>query len=260
MNSKYSQEVIEFIKRNVVGTKTRDLIDLVNKKYGTDFTISKMQSFKKNYNLKSETKNGLPAGRATQLFPADVRKFISNNHKGIAIKDMTDILNSTFSKYYKVSLIQSYYSNNKIQCGVDAKFRKGNISWNKGLKGITTGGVATQFKKGSIPPNRAEIGYERVDVDGYTQVKVSDGNRNRNFKYKHALIWEQNNGPIPDGYVVIFSDRDKTNFDISNLVLVSRSELLVMNKNNLILEDSDLTKTGAILAKVIDKTNKLISQ
>ena len=30
---KYSQEVIDFIKSNVVGTKTRDLIDLVNKKY-----------------------------------------------------------------------------------------------------------------------------------------------------------------------------------------------------------------------------------
>ena len=253
---KYSQEVIDFIKSNVVGTKTRDLIDLVNKKYGTEFTMSKMQSFKKNYNLKSGTKNGLPAGRATQLFPAEVRKFISENHKGLSTKDMTELLNSTFNKEYKVSQIQCFYSNNKIQCGVDAKFKKGNVSWNKGLKGITTGGVATQFKKGSIPKNRVEIGHERVDVDGYTQVKVTDGNRNRNFKYKHNLVWEQNNGPIPDGYVVIFADRDKSNFDINNLVLVSRSELLVMNRNNLILDDRELTKTGVMLAKVIDKTNK----
>ena len=70
------------------------------------------------------------------------------------------------------------------------------------------------------------------------------------------MVWEQNNGPIPDGYVVIFADRDKSNFDINNLVLVSRSELLVMNRNNLILDDRELTKTGVMLAKVIDKTNK----
>ena len=121
---KYSQEVIDFIKSKVVGTKTRDLIDLVNKKYGTEFTISKMNSFKKNHNLKSGTKNGLPAGRATQLFPAEVRKFISENHKGLSTKDMTELLNSTFSKDYKVSQIQCFYSNNKIQCGVDAKFKR----------------------------------------------------------------------------------------------------------------------------------------
>lgn len=107
---KYSQEVIDFIKSNVVGTKTRDLIDLVNKKYGTEFTISKMQSFKKNHNLKSGTKNGLPAGRATQLFPADVRKFIADNHKGLSTKDMTELLKTTRCLRFNVFTVTTKYS------------------------------------------------------------------------------------------------------------------------------------------------------
>lgn len=59
------------------------------------------------------------------------------------------------------------------------------------------------------------------------------------------------------GYKVIFADRNKRNFDLDNLILVTDSEALIMNTNKLIYEDAELTKTGSLIAKVIDKTNKL---
>jgi hypothetical protein len=34
------------------------------------------------------------------------------------------------------------------------QFKKGHIAWNKGKKGISIGGVATQFKKGDVPHNK----------------------------------------------------------------------------------------------------------
>lgn len=58
------------------------------------------------------------------------------------------------------------------------------------------------------------------------------------------------------GHKVIFADQDKRNFDINNLILVTNSEALIMNKNKLIYENSQLTNTGSIIAKLIDKTNK----
>lgn len=59
------------------------------------------------------------------------------------------------------------------------------------------------------------------------------------------------------GHKVIFADRNKRNFDLDNLILVTDSEALIMNTNKLIYEDAELTKTGSLIAKVIDKTNKL---
>lgn len=59
------------------------------------------------------------------------------------------------------------------------------------------------------------------------------------------------------GYKVIFADKNKRNFDPDNLILVTDSESLIMNTNKLIYEDAELTKTGSLIAKVIDKTNKL---
>lgn len=59
------------------------------------------------------------------------------------------------------------------------------------------------------------------------------------------------------GHKVIFADGNKRNFNIDNLILVTNSEALIMNKNKLIYEDVELTKTGSLIAKVIDKTNKL---
>lgn len=58
------------------------------------------------------------------------------------------------------------------------------------------------------------------------------------------------------GHKVIFADQNKRNFDIDNLILVTNSEALIMNKNKLIYEDPNLTNTGSIIAKLIDKTNR----
>lgn len=40
----------------------------------------------------------------------------------------------------------------------------------------------------------------------------------------HRLVWEQANGPIPDGYIVHHIDEDKMNNVLSNLQLVTHAE------------------------------------
>ncbi len=55
---------------------------------------------------------------------------------------------------------------------------------------------------------------------------------------------------------MIFGDGDKLNCNIDNLILVSRSELLIMNRNKLIKNDSVLTKVGVNIAKLLDTMNK----
>lgn len=163
----------------------------------------------------------------------------------------------------------SSIQNRKVRLGVRCSFnagcfKKGQTPKNKGKKWseyMSEEGQAnsrkTTFKKGNIPPNRSEIGKERITVDGYTEIKIQDKKGNKNWIPKHRYIYEQYYGKIPDGYVVMFADRNKQNFDIDNLILVSRHEDLIMNSKKLLYNDKELTKSGHLVAKIISKEREL---
>ena len=77
------------------------------------------------------------------------------------------------------------------------------------------------------------------------------------LELKHVFVWEQHNGKVPKGHVVIFLDGNTLNTDISNLALISRNELLTLNRNNLHGKSQEITKTGINLARLINKTNEI---
>lgn len=242
---KYSEEVKKFIVDNVQGTTVEDLAVMVNAKFGTEFTESKMRDFKRNHGLKSG-RRGVPVERPSELYPKEIKDFIEAHYKGTGPKDMAELLNRTFNTKYKHSQIKCYYANHKLNSGLSGRFQKGYIPHNKGKKGIRLS-PATEFKKGHRPHNWRPVGTERV-VDGYVQTKVEEPNK---WESKHKLLWENAHGPIPKNHVVIFGDRDRRNFDLDNLILVSRAQLSQLNKNALIQDNADLTRTGVIIADLI---------
>lgn len=115
--------------------------------------------------------------------------------------------------------------------GGDQRFKPGHATWNKGI-GWQAGGasIATRFKPGNMPQTWRPVGSERVDKDGVLLRKVSD-TRNKRVDWRpvHCLIWEEHNGPIPSGQFVIFSNRDRRDFRIENLRLVTRQDLMEHN-------------------------------
>ena len=75
------------------------------------------------------------------------------------------------------------------------------------------------------------------------------------------MIYENEIGPIPDGYKVRFLDGDKTNFEPSNLVLVSSSENAFLNKSYRMNEQPiELRETIVILAKLDAKEAHLLKE
>ena len=106
------------------------------------------------------------------------------------------------------------------------RFPKGNIPANKGKKmpaNVYEKARKTMFRKGNIPANHKPIGYERINADGYIEVKVAEPNK---FRLKHRVVWEENFGIIPPGYNVQFRDKNRQNLTPDNLYLISRSEQL----------------------------------
>src|SRR5699024_2507694 len=120
-----------------------------------------------------------------------------------------------------------------------------------------TGGEKGWFKKGDIPSNYRPVGSERIDnKDGYIVVKVSDeGIYQKRWRHKHVVEWEKHNGKVPKDHVIAFLDGDKMNTGIDNLVLLSRRDLVFMNKNDLFSDDPETTRTGITLVRLMQKVN-----
>ena len=152
--------------------------------------------------------------------------------------------------------IVAFMKNNHIKNGLDARFKKGCVSYNKGKKMSPeqyAKSAPTMFGKGHRPANTLPVGTELELSDGYTWVKIAEidhAKKNINWRQKHRLIWEQNNGPVPDGCRIIFKDGDKQNFDINNLSCVSLAELARLNQYHMISDDPEITEAGINFVKL----------
>lgn len=247
---KYSEEIKAFIAENIKGTTTKALVELVNAKFNAGFTESKMKSYKQNHKLQSGIGQGVPAGLPTKLYPEEVKKFISEHYVGTGYQAMADLLNQTFGTSYTKGQMRAYYKNHKLDSGLRGYFQKGHIPFNKGTKGLKQGGEQTQFKPGDRPWNYKPVGTERINTDGYVEIKIAAPNK---WKGKHIIIWEEANGSVPKGHALIFADGNRLNVVLDNLILISRRELAVLNKRGLITNDAELTKTGVVVADVLLK-------
>lgn len=192
-------------------------------------------------------------------------KFLIKNVKGITLKELTN----KFNKHFNSNLSESAIANRKnklhLSSGITGgQFKKGHNTFNKGKKWneymskeSQKKSLKTCFKKGNIPHNHRKIGSERTNVDGYIEIKIAEPNQ---WQLKHRYLYEKKYGKIPAGYNIIFLDRNRKNFDLSNLKLVSKAEDLIMNNNKLFSTDKDITNAGTIIANIICKTNKLLKK
>ncbi|MNM10447.1 hypothetical protein D3C81_205750 [compost metagenome] len=187
------------------------------------------------------------------VFTSEQRDFIRENVPGISNVELTDRFNTRFELSLHVNQIKAFKKNHKLSSGLTGRYEPGSVPFNKGKKKYWVGGEATQFQKGHKPHNYRPVGSERVNGDDYIDIKIADPNK---WKAKHVLVWEGQNGAVPKGYVVIFGDGDRRNFDLNNLILVSRKQLAVMNKNGLIQNNAELTKAGIIIADIYQKIGK----
>lgn len=254
MPRKYKPEVHAFIAAHVAGTTTQELARITNAAFGTNFTAASMKSYKANHKLRNGRGTGRIKGAATKRFPQQVKDYVFAHYKGTGHRQMCDRLFEQFGIQYTPEQIKQYYARHGLNSGLTGYFKKGCCPYKPQLGTHAQGCEKTWFKPGCTPHNLKPIGYERVTQDGYIEVKVrmkkSRPNCNDNFVLKHRLIWEQANGPLPPGYVVIFKDGNKRNFALDNLAAITKKERLDMNRHDLFSSDPQATETGILLARL----------
>ena len=175
--------------------------------------------------------------------------FLKKNVRGRPRRELTVMFNDRFGLNLSLECIVATCKRYKLSNGRDTRFLPGQTPPNKGRK-CPGAGRETWFPKGFTPWNYYPVGSERINWEGYVDIKIAAPSK---WRAKHLVVWESVNGPLPPGHAVIFADSNKRNFDLDNLLLLSRRELAVMNKCRLISTDAEITKTQLNIARIMIK-------
>lgn len=249
-----------YLRSIALGKSVQECTTMLNERFGTSFKIGQIRAYKSNHQIKSGCKPWEFVDHSKQkITTPDQDIFIHENFKGIGNKELADRVNKKFGTSFTSTQMDAYKGRHKLNSGLTGQFQKGAIPANKGKKfpGQTN---RTTFRKGNISPNTDPIGTEKELKDGYIWVKVNNilrAPKNVNWKQKQRLIWEQHHGLIPKGYIVIFADGNMRNFDIHNLVLATRAEVLYLNRHHMIYNNADFTKSAVLVARLETKVNSI---
>lgn len=249
-----------FLRSIAKGKSGRECAELLNKQFGTSFTYKQIQYYKKNHHILSGGQSWeYSIGKG--LFTEEQLDYFMGIYKGRESKEVAEMMNSKFKTSFTAAQIHSYRQNHKLPSGFITRFKKGHASPNKGKKlsrEMYLKASPTMFKKGNIPKNTVPVGTEKM-ISGFVWVKINNkikAKKTENWVLKHRYIYEQHHGKIPDGHNVIFKDGNRTNFDIDNLALVSKSEMNIMNSRNLRSSNKELTESCIAVARLINATRK----
>lgn len=182
-------------------------------------------------------------------YTPEEQKFMEGYVPGHSYREIQKAFTEKFGWGISIGQVNAYIGNHHLNTGRTGRFQKGRESSNKGKKGACAAGCEkTWFRKGHTPKNYRPVGSERVNVDGYIEVKVADPSK---WKLKHRVVWESVNGKIPKDSIIIFRDNDKTNTDIGNLMLIKRATHAVLNHMGFSGYSGELKETAIHIAELM---------
>lgn len=167
--------------------------------------------------------------------------------------EVSDMFEDRFGVRLSVSQVKNAKMRYHVRSGTNGgQFKPGQKAWNKGVPASEWMSPeamerckASRFQHGNVPLNAKafKVGDERINADGYTEVKIAELTSKevkKVWKPKHLIVWEREHGcNVPDGHAVVFADQDRSNFDPANLVAIKRSDLVQINRMGLAYHDPE---------------------
>ena len=255
---RYTDEQLAFLREGFQSMTVAELTSAFNVRYGRQQAHTAIHSTLKRENIR-RGRRILTGRRLT--FTAEQIEFLRINYVRLSLVNLAAAFSDRFGTEKTAGQIRAFTRNHGIKSGRTGCFEKGQKSWNEGVKGYM-GANVTSFRKGSVPKNRKPLGTERVNRDGYIEIKIPERDPHTGFptryKLKHVVLWEQLHGPVPEGMCVVFQDGNPLNCVDDNFMLVSRAHLLRLNQYRYRKIPDDLKPTVLALAKLEVKTFSLL--
>jgi hypothetical protein len=265
VNKFYNEEHFNFLTENLKKMTVRDLTKAFNTQFGTDKTVIAIKTILSKNGIKSNRKKGKWLWKPETLLTEKEKAFLAKKYKRYPLKECLQMLNKEFNLNIKLNQIRAYVKNNNIKSGRTGQFKPGNIPWTQGKKGFM-GANKTSFKKGQLPHNTRPLYSERIDKNGYIEIKVPEQNpytkSKTRWRQKSVFMWEKyNNQKVKKNERVIFKDSNNRNFSKENLIKITAAEHLALNTiggADIPLEIKDVAITTAkIKAKIWEKRKDL---
>jgi hypothetical protein len=258
----YTRAHLDFLRENFPLMICRDLVVTFNHEFGTNKTHGQIMACVKNHKI-TAGRSALP-GTIPRMLTPEQEAFVRKEYPIRSRESLTNVVNKKFGLALTVQQIITYTKNHNIKSGRTGRFEKGNVSWNKGTKGLVKANSGS-FKSGDIPANTKPLGHERTCTrDGYILIKVAERNPYTGaltrYKHKHLVVWELANGPVPKGSMIRLLDGDKMNCDIDNLFMVTRAENAYLNCHGYNDISDELKPSFRALAKLISNTSAATKQ
>ena len=262
---RYPPEVHEFVQEWAPKLRDQELAAKCNAELGTNFTPAKMKAFRGNHGYRNYKKQWTPEEywKYQTQYPQGMYEFIRDNSWGVSSKEMAEMVNEKFGTDFSPTQMKSFRQRHGIKSGCTGWYQKGHPPGNKGKKleeyvtdpervaDIKKRIAPTQFKKGQKAINEYPLGTIAITSDGYKIRKRSmTGDLWERWEFLHRAVWEEHNGPVPEGMMVSFRDSNRLNCDIDNLMLITRAENVTLTKMGFRFEDPDLTDAGLNLIRL----------
>jgi len=248
----YSDYMVEWLKGyEGDGVGISDITFIFNMVFGMDKTYTQMKATFSRLKIKTCAVKGLPKGSIT-LMTEPQSEWVKQAYRLYSQHDLTIIFNMVFGVCLKQEQINTFVKNHNIKCGRNTCFKKGNVPWSKGTKGLIKPNSGN-FKKGSLPHNYLPVSSKRRPGGEYELTKVADPDV---WRPSHILLYEKHYGPVEEGFLIRFKDGNSFNITIDNLEKVSFSEHHFLNKLDYNKAPKTLKPTLKLLAQVQTKTSE----
>lgn len=252
MRFKYTADQIDFLTREFKTLALPDLVIAFNKKFNVEKTANQIKSTISNHKIRCGRKVGLAKGYS-RLFTKSQMEYIAEKYQLHKAARVASLLNKTCNGSFTEQQIKNFVHNHGINCPRTGHFKKGKTPWNAGTKGVMQANSGC-FQKGEMPINHKPVGSERINQDGYREIKVAEP---RTWALLQRHNWAKAYGTENMPEILRFKDGNKQNCDVDNLEPVSNQEHMLLNNMGFNQLPNDVKPVALTIAKIDAKTYNL---
>lgn len=225
---RYTLDQLVYLRTHHKDFSLVELTKRFNRRFKLNKTDSAIRNVLAKRGLRSGRKSGYAKGHKPKPYTQEQIKFIEREYRRLTVPELT----KRFNREYK---------QDRTQSAISSAIRRHGIECVRGL--------------GMSPREVKAIGYERTNSQtGCLMVKIDEPDPYMSSKtrhrHKHKVIWEEANGPVPEGHCLRFLDGDKMNCTLENLEMFTRTESLFMSLLNYDNAPPELKETIRLTAKL----------
>ena len=218
----WTEDQIRYIKRIAKGNKKKAILEKVNKKFNLTLNINQLNNCMYSREIKA---------RIRHTWTDEQVEYLKSIAEGTPRKDIVDKINEKFNLNLSMQQIRDCMNDRGIRNNIDKKF---------------------SAKDGNRCRQEKPVGTISKWECGYARIKTGKNE----WEFIQRYVWKEHYSEIPPDHSVIFLDGNTDNYNIENLALVNRNELMKYNSMKLDSDNQELNRVAVNLAKLMTKAKE----